>query len=698
MSWLSKGVCGGILVALVLPPWVVRPETAVGDEAARASDGPAADHPQAQQGRIDRLIEQLGAPDYHVRQKAQAELSALGFEAFDALSEAETHEDLEIATRAKYLLRLMRIQWSTDVDSPEVRDILQDYEFQDSENRLLRMRRLAALSDDAGVPALCRLVRFEKSSLLSKRAAIEILGRYDPEKPLPESVAATIEKHLGSSRRVAADWLRTTLKFRNDPEAAVEYWGKLVESEKEKFRAAPDQSQPQIISALIRLQINWLNKLDRQEEAVDAMRELIAWEEGDSETLAELVQWLVEQEAWKAVDEVASRYAERFDRDPNLRYMLAQGYLAQGKKELAEKTAKEAFELLPGDRPERLVAHLITAYGLRERGMFPWAKREYRYVLENSSAGHSYTMTAYYGLSEMLHDQAEDLEAAEVLEEALESAQKHRPRQREYDGRSPEQIRARALFFRSRHWRDQGDLQKQREFLDKALEADPHDIDVLIDCYRVDKASDDFHERIKGLIVEAAEDLQQEIRRMPDEATGYNQYAWLIANTEGDYDKALEYSKKSLKLSPDNGGYYDTLARCYYAKQDYEKAVQVQAKAVELEPHSGQIQRQYELFEKKLAAHRKTAEDKPPAETKAEEPAEATGKKPPEKPAEKPSAKPAKKANEEPAEKPADDKKSDEPDTEPAAQKPAEESAREPADQSAEPPTEQNAGPEGTKP
>ena len=78
--------------------------------ARRGRDGPAAGFPE----QIDKLIAQLGDKDYYVRQRAQEELARLGFEAFDALSAATTDDDLEIASRAKYLLRLMRVEWTAE--------------------------------------------------------------------------------------------------------------------------------------------------------------------------------------------------------------------------------------------------------------------------------------------------------------------------------------------------------------------------------------------------------------------------------------------------------------------------------------------------------------------------------------------------------------------------------------------------------
>ena len=83
--------------------------------------------------RVAKLIRQLGDKDYFVRQRAEDELARLGFEAFDALNAATTDDDLEIAARAKYLLRLMRVEWTAESDPPEVKSCLHDYESADRE-------------------------------------------------------------------------------------------------------------------------------------------------------------------------------------------------------------------------------------------------------------------------------------------------------------------------------------------------------------------------------------------------------------------------------------------------------------------------------------------------------------------------------------------------------------------------------------
>ena len=43
-----------------------------------------------------------------------------------------------------------------------------------------------------------------------------------------------------------------------------------------------------------------------------------------------------------------------------------------------------------------------------------------------------------------------------------------------------------------------------------------------------------------------AQKFQQEIDEDPTDATPYNQWAWLVSNTEGDFQKAIRYSHRSL--------------------------------------------------------------------------------------------------------------------------------------------------------
>lgn len=548
--------------------------------------------------QIARLIEQLGDEDYFVRHRAEEELARFSFRAFEALQAATTHEDLEVSARAKYLLRFMQSQWTTEADPPEVKSLLKDYLLKDQAEKLLRMRSLAGLSDHKGIPALCRLARFEKSTVMSKHAAVTLLGLPSLEdRPQPE-LAELLRKHLQNSRRTGVGWVLTWLQLADHPRTAVEDWSKPVESEQALLARSADQTSPQIVARLVNLQIRTLKRFGRRDQVTSAMRRLTDLETGNAATLTELLDWLVEEGAWELVAELESRFAAQFAGNPVLLYIVAQRQAEQGDRQRAEETAGRALKLNPGKGSSSLRKHYTVAVDLQTRGRVPWARREYRHVIDTDAAGGLFGSYARYRLAEMLHDRGESLQAAGELEPMVKAlAQNPHP---EVSVRFPAaEIRARMNYFYACHYQRQNDRARQRQHLDKAIAADPSEIDTLIACYRLPDQPPEYRRKILTLIDRSAAGLRLQIAADPSSATPYNQFAWLVGNTEGDFDEALRYSRKSIELSPDYGGYYDTLAHVYFAKGEWEKALKTQTKAAGLEPHSGAIARKLEVFRRK---------------------------------------------------------------------------------------------------
>ena len=185
-SLVSRNLARTLIFAVAL---------AIGPAAARAGTNAAAAEPTPQ--HIQRLIAQLGDKDYFVRQRAETALARLGFAAYDALNEAVANPDLEIAARARRLVQFMKVEWSDKSDPAEVKRVLKDYGVQNSEGRFERIEKLGALLDDMGSGALCRLVRYEKSPLLSKVAAIRLLKIL--QEPHTPADAATCGGRSGSN-------------------------------------------------------------------------------------------------------------------------------------------------------------------------------------------------------------------------------------------------------------------------------------------------------------------------------------------------------------------------------------------------------------------------------------------------------------------------------------------------------------------
>jgi tetratricopeptide (TPR) repeat protein len=599
------GALAGILTLLLAAPWAAAGISAVTPsvEAGNSSD------------RIQKLIQQLGDSDYFVRQKAQSELTKIGFEAYDALLDATTHEDLEIAARAKYLLRLIRVEWTVDSDPPEVKRLLHDYEFKDSDDRKRQMAALAELPDNAGVLSLCRLVRFAQSEEYSKLAAVEILKLQPFGDDLSPDLGKTILKGLGNSRRVAARWLLTYQRLREDPAAGLPGWARLADAEQTLLRRSPNQTTPQIVSTVLRIQASALKRLHRIDETLTVMQRLIELERDDLASLVDLLEWLLDQKAWKLVDDVAARFDTRFAGNTVLLYLLAESQAGRGDTKAAEKTVRKAREYYPGGGEQILYMHLVTANRLFRRGKYAWSEQEFRDLIAKGGVKSPCSVKAYLGLGEMFHDQNQDQKAADVLQSMFDQLGKGKGDDVNLADHSVGEYRARLHYYLSCVCHQQGKTEEERAHLEQGLDAFPPEIDVLIASYQLSRPASEYRRKILDLIRKAGDEIREQIASSPQEAVPYNQLAWLIANTEGDFDEALKFSKTSLELDPGNGGFYDTLGRVYFARRDYASAVKYQTKAVELEPHYGLIARQLEFFKKALAEQSK----KPAAATPAVE-------------------------------------------------------------------------------
>jgi len=584
------------------------PTTALAD---RPSEKPAEKNVD---GQIAALIEQLGHPEYVVRERAQRALATLGFAAFDALTEAENHEDIEIASQAKYLVRMIRVDWTREDDPQHIKEILKDYELQAPHLRKVRMEQLAQLPDGGALACLCRIVRFEPSQKLSKQAALAVIKQTVPtEEGAWQKRATIIQTALDRSTRPGSKWLRAYVLSRTDPQDALDEWVSLAGAEQRMLTEHESSSDPQFVGELLRRQVEMLSRLHRQEQALAVMRKMAAALPAQSQSISEFVEWLVEQKAWSVVDDVATRFSKSFEGDAVLLYTLAQARLAQGDKERAAAAVERALKLNAGKAFE----HLQLAENLQKRGLMQWSDEEYRAVLDASPLNAPESLRARLLFSESLHDRAIDDRAGDVLKPLVEAIDRNdalgqivqRMLQRE---RTPGAMRSRMNFFYAAHQAQKGDRAKQLELLETAIKQDPTDVDVLIALYHFPGASDERRKNTQELIKKTVDECRYAIQEVPEDPDPYNQLAWLVANTEGDRDEAIVLSQKSIDLLRaagllyKAGGYYDTLARCFYVKGDYTNALKYQLEAARLEPHSQQIGRQLEIFKKA------TAENSPP--------------------------------------------------------------------------------------
>lgn len=595
MDFLLRTARLTVLPALLLA-LALSSATTLAPQAVAAADTATATPQPADQKKIAQLIEQLGADDYFDREKAQAELTKVGSQAFDSLSEAlDTQRDVEVLGRVSYLLRLIKVEWNDKNDAVEVRNLTQNYEGMDDDARKTVIDQLAQLPDLKPLAALCRIIRFERSQALSKRAAVRLIDRKAAAGEDWGAREKALQTGLGTSPRPAAEWVRAFLLTKHDPAKAVDTLRTLTNTEMQVLRQYPQRSSPEIVMSLWRKQADLLKQLDRRKEAVAAMMQMVALEQSGTTVLSEVLQWLVENQAWTEIDDLATRFAGRFEQDALLLYALAGARQAQGKQLEAAEIVGRAKKLNPDDQRR----HLIIGLELHKRGMIDWSEGEYRDAVGMGTPGQVLTLTAQFLLSESLHDRKADLEAAKVLDAATKGMEAAIAQGIDFSeaDRTLEANRARAHYFYALHYLETKESKTALRHLLEGLGEDQYDAEILIALFNVPDLEASLRDRVRKLIRESAENYRKQIQETPNSDTPYNQLAWLLSNTEGDFQEALKASQKSLEIRPESPGHLDTLGRCYFALGDLDNAIKMQTRAVELEPHSQQMRRQLKLFQ-----------------------------------------------------------------------------------------------------
>ncbi len=592
------------------------PSLALAQEAPPAAEKPAA---KAQDdARLAALIAQLGAEDFTTREAAQAELAQLGLEAFDALHAAQNENDPEISLRARYLVRSMSVRWFHESDSPEVVKILRGYgDLPDGERRN-RMEQLAKLAERQGIPALSRLARFETADILSKYAALKVMEQPQiDDESVRRDLARSIDQIMGNSKRAAANWLRAFAKTLLDPAASLSDWDALSRAEQQTMDKHPEKTSPELVRDLYRWQVELLKRQGKDQEVIEVIRRTFSLLSGTPEQVKELVQWLIHAQKYEFVLEVAQKFDSMFAQSPELLYRLAETQLKLGKTDAAQATAERALGL----NPDNLEEHRLVGVKLQDLGLHDWAQREYRHIIQAAPEGSVLNFAGRFLLSELLHDQLQEQEAADTLkpvcdlmdkdESAKETCARLRP--------DPGGVYSRMHYFYACALAEQQKFAEALARLDQAIAKDPTDADALIALYRLPEQSDERKAKTKSLIDRTLVIFRQQLEQYKMAADGApsgesqnmynqgvarecNQIAWLISNTSGDFAEAVKLSRRSLELRPDYPGYLDTLGRCYFAAGDLNNAVKFQSQAVKLDPNSGQMRRQLEFFQKERAA------------------------------------------------------------------------------------------------
>jgi tetratricopeptide (TPR) repeat protein len=622
-----------------------------GDEKSVAAAPPPATRSLPRDSDVPALIQQLGHPSFAARVRARESLERLGLQAFDDLHAAQYHADSEIAMTARYLVSSLLVSWSTESDPQAVREALDEYGAKSESERQNRMDRLAELPDRQGLAALTRLARFETSLRLSREAALAIMRAPMSDDPAIRSAEADmIQNALGANNRQAAQWLRVYAEDLRQGDFNADAWRSLIAEQRVAVDAGADitTSRPAVLE-LVRVCATRAAGAGQRVNALEiagAHLDLIPPKSGE---LIDACSWAIDNRLHPIVLKIKSLHPDLFARHPILLYGAAEATLAGGDggdanagdvppdspvAQAAEKLAmqasaidplplhgsEQAAKLSPKAIEEIAQRHRETGRELESRGLFRWAEREYRHIIDSLPIDAAITANARAHLALMLGELQRHQDVVDVLEPMIRRSEEDQTFARRLQTLYVDVSRLKStMIYHQGLAKAAGDSpeskQQARELLSAALELEPNNVDVLIAMYRVE-GDEEWRNGIRRRIQSIALMIDNQIEairmqtqgrvRVPDLAPtlaeAYNQYAWLISNTEGDKQKALQYSLRSLELVPDAPPQLDTLGRCYFAVGDLSSAVRAQRRAVKLAPHSPPLRRQLAEFEAAAAA------------------------------------------------------------------------------------------------
>ncbi len=600
---------------------------------ARVEEGePAPPEPE-----IAELVQQLGSDLFVERDAAQARLEMLGIQAFDALQEAVKHPDLEVATRARHILERVKVEWVKPTDPPEVRQLMKRFASGSTAKRLALLEKLKDLEEAGGGPALCRIARFETTAN-AEQAALSGLSLL--ESAGTDGVAAdSWLEELDESQTVAARWVRLGLHSLTEPRAALDEWDAECAAAVDRFRGSGQESDAIDAYRLMRFRLFVSTIIEASDPRMDALAGLAeflagleeeqlpdlpdaigSWFKSEEEQSAKAVAyqlfWAADRKDWGLWRSLVTEHAAEISQNRFLLYSVALAHAQQGDTQEAAHAVQRALEYEAEDAEHR---NRIAA-SLLEQGRLDLAAGEWRAVIAALPTLHPESLIARQELGNWwLHDREQYQAAVDLLDEFCQAAEASDEAEAAMLADLAESMsnadradhlwksfRATREYFEACRQRSLGAHKQEQLSLEKAYRLYPVNPDILIAMYRVKGADPAYRARVRDMIKSLSRRIQHVIdaglASGQEDAQDYNLWAWLVSNTEGDYQQAVRYSHRSLELDPDNASFLDTLGRCYYAAKDFDSAIKYQKMAVERQPMVQVMQRQLRQFEEEAAS------------------------------------------------------------------------------------------------
>ena len=633
-------------VAITFAPLQLQPTDVYGREDPLKSE---------QKEIIRRLIEQLGDSNYSKREYAKSELERIGYVTLDQLQAASFHRDPQIANTARFMVNSNQFAWSSDFDPPRVREILSNFAVSENEGKSLHIDELARLEREDGIPGLCRLARYESNGALAKRAAIYVLKLPLRAEQTPETRKKKIAALMEDGESAACKWVLAHAKSTYGFD--LNFWKEQLSKEQQLFEARSTETNEFVLTNLGRWIVEQCaSQPELRSDAISIAQSLVdqmglantnALDDKSTKSI-EFAQWVLGAKIHEAVRYQHARLMYRVvRREPILSYYLAESYLQAGDAETAETIAKNALAGIPSaadgsewkeptdEKSDALRTRLegvigyrnqsskekkrIIAERLADRGMFEWAEAEYKLAADDDLTLES-TLTRLLLLAELQHSQDRFADARDTLAKFHSRYEKERMFREQMKDRplDTSKVLSQYYLYAGDAAQHSGQADEAVDYYYQSIEIFPENVDALIGLYKVNVDQEQAKRRktkylqITDLLRIQAKELEEASRHanstqyaaiVNDLVVSLNSFAWIVANTEGNIEEAIVFSRQAVALHPNDAALLDTLAHCYFADGRWADAVEQQRKAVALKPNSPTMQKALKRFEEKLSHH-----------------------------------------------------------------------------------------------
>lgn len=531
---------------------------------------------------IEWQIKNLGDDSTVLRDLAAQKLARYGMTAADALVHALATAPPSALAQVRELLT--RLPLTSPDDPPEVAKALQNYNQLQASSRREIGYRLTALPIEKSAPALLRLIAYEPNEAVAWQLAVRL-------RPwISKCRAAILATHLPprpATLRLLA-WAK--------PDRAVERMEQAWAMARERLKAGAD-SDSAVLLNLITTELTTLYRVRKRFDAIETCWRQVVDETKDPNAALSLMALLIERNQPQRVEAEWKRCADWLAGDPRALYLLARAAGARGDEQQEKDFTATARSLAPHD-PEQ---HLLVGNYLMQRRWLDWAAAEFQRVLDTTSTDErdrAFEISARLRLADICAHRRQPDKEAEQLETAIHLYEVFQERSGA-GGVISDQInnlKCRVLLIEAARHEKAGKPPAQEKALREVLKLSPNHPDAVIALVGLLRKRGAAQEAA-ALVRSAGEHYRARIAEQPDDAEGYNNLAWLLANTDTSLDEALRLSSKSLELQPDTAAYLDTLAEVHLRLGQPSRAVELQKQAIELEPESLDLTERLKKFE-----------------------------------------------------------------------------------------------------